>query len=127
MSDSSIYISGHSESGTSPVKTDSGRGGYDYWVVHFNYYNNTTGIQNLSSANGVSLSPNPTKSMVTIKGLPNIRLETSLIGIEGRLINHHLMQGGAEVNYALEDVSPGMYLLRFTGGQFTATVKVVKE
>ncbi len=127
LPDSSIYVIGYSEPGTSPVKTDSGRGGYDYWVVHFNYYNNTTGIQNLSSANGVSISPNPAKSMVSIKGLPNIRLETSLLGMDGRLINQQRIQGGQEVNYTMEDVSPGMYLLRFTGGQFIATVKVVKK
>ncbi len=127
MPDSSIIISGYAESGISSVKTDSGHGDYDYWVVHFNYYNNTTGNQNLSSANGVSLSPNPAKSMVTIKGLPNIRLETSLMGMDGRLINQNRIQGGQEVNYTMEDVSAGMYLLRFTGGQFTATVKVVKE
>lgn len=62
-----------------------------------------------------------------MKGLPNIRSWTSWIGNEVRLIQQHPMQGGAKVNYTLEGLSPRLNLMRFTGVQFTATVKVVKK
>jgi hypothetical protein len=127
MPDSSIYICGSAQGGLSPVKTDSGNGGYDYWVVHFNYYNNTTGLSNYHAANGVTLSPNPTKGFAVINGLPQGRFKTTLVGLDGRVIRQSFLIGGSGINYSLEGLSPGMYLLRFSGDEFEATVKVVKE
>jgi Secretion system C-terminal sorting domain len=127
MPDSSIYICGHAEAGISAVKTDSGKGGDDYWIVHFNYYNNTTGIHSTNAAHGIAVSPNPTQNILNVKGLPMGEYEPILFGIDGRLIKKSLLQGGSEVSYSLDDVSPGMYLLRFNGDDFTATIKVVKE
>ena len=127
MPDSSIFIGGDAASGISPVKTDSGKGGRDYWIVHFNYYNNTTGIHSTNAANGITVSPNPTKDIINFKGLPLGQYEAILFGVDGRLIKRSLLQGGNEVSYSLNDVSPGMYLLRFNGDKFIATVKVLKE
>ncbi|MBK7966512.1 MAG: T9SS type A sorting domain-containing protein [Bacteroidetes bacterium] len=127
MPDSSIFICGHAAAGISAVKTDSGKGGDDYWIVHFNYYNNTTGINSTNAAHGITVSPNPTQNIINVKGLPMGQYEAILFGVDGRIIKQSLLQGGNEVNYSLDDVSPGMYLLRFHGDKFTATIKVVKE
>lgn len=127
MQDSSIFICGHAEAGISAVKTDSGKGSEDYWIVHFNYYNNTTGINSTSTVNGITVSPNPTQNILNVKGLPMGEYEAILFGIDGRVIKQSLLQGGDEVRYSLDDASPGMYLLRFNGDKFTATIKVMKE
>ncbi len=127
MPDSSIFICGYAEAGTSAVKTDSGKGGTDYWIVHFNYYNNTTGINSTTAAHGITVSPNPTHNILNVKGLPMGEYEAILFGIDGRVIKQSLLQGGDEVRYSLDDASPGMYLLRFNGDKFTATIKVMKE
>jgi hypothetical protein len=127
MPDSSIFICGHAEAGISSVKTDSGNGLNDYWIVHFNYYNNTTGINSTNASHGITISPNPTQNILNVKGLLMGQYEAILFGVDGRVIKQSLLQGGNEVNYSLDDVSPGMYLLRFNGDKFTATIKVVKE
>ncbi|MBK9638286.1 MAG: T9SS type A sorting domain-containing protein [Bacteroidetes bacterium] len=127
MPDSSIFICGHAAAGISAVKADSGKGGDDYWIVHFNYYNNTTGINSTNAAQGITVSPNPTQSIINLKGLPMGQYEAVLFGVDGRVIKQSLLQGGNDVSYSLDDVSPGMYLLRFNGEKFTATIKVMKE
>ncbi len=127
MPDSSIFICGYAEAGISSVKTDSGNGSYDYWIVHFNYYNNTTGINSTNASHGITISPNPTQNILNVKGLLMGQYEAILFGVDGRVIKQSLLQGGSEVIYSLDDVSPGMYLLRFNGDKFTATIKVVKE
>ena len=127
MPDSSIFICGHADAGISAVKTDSGNGGYDYWIVHFNYYNNTTGIHSTNTSHGITVSPNPTQSIINLKGLQTGQYETILFGVDGRVIKQSLLQVGNDVSYSLADVSPGMYLLQFNGEKFRATIKVVKE
>ncbi len=127
MPDSSIYICGYADSGTSSVKTDPGRGDFDYWVVHFNYYNNTTGLGAINSANGISIAPNPAQDVVTISGLPPIGLEVSLYDLEGRLIHREFLSATKSFQYDLPEIYQGMYVMRFEGKDFSAALKLVKQ
>jgi hypothetical protein len=67
MPDSSIFLSGFADYGTSPVKTDSGEGLFDYWIIHFKYNESVTSLeQDLTKFNSVSVYPNPVTEHFTV-------------------------------------------------------------
>lgn len=127
LPDSSIIISGHGFYGISPIKSDIGHGAQDYWVVHFNYYNNTTGHQDQTSNSSLTVWPIPSGDEVMIQGLPMGIYNLDLVAIDGRMLNRSKVQGGGRISYSLKGYSTGMYILRFTGGNYAGAVKVMKQ
>ncbi|MEP7264816.1 MAG: T9SS type A sorting domain-containing protein, partial [Bacteroidota bacterium] len=68
MADSSIFFAGDASPGTSATKTDSGKGGTDYWVVHFKYIDSiATGMdERIDEAMQFNLAPNPATNNITV-------------------------------------------------------------
>jgi hypothetical protein len=64
MPDSSIYLFGSAYTGTSAVKTDSGKGDKDYWLIHFRV-DETTGIEEINNQT-FNLYPNPSSGEINL-------------------------------------------------------------
>jgi len=127
MPDSSIFVAGFGGQGASAVKTDAGKGFADYWIVHFNYYQNTSDIHEQNAQLELTLWPMPTQDAVNVKGLPIGSFTANIYSIEGRLLHTENLQGGAPLSISLTGLSSGMYLLEFKNDSLRATVKVLKN
>ncbi len=88
LPDSSIVLCGAGFTGVSPVKTDSGDGGRDYWLVRFKYVpENTSIVENSNENNLVSLYPNPVHNILNIKSNGNFKLtEIMLYDVQSRKV-----------------------------------------
>jgi len=88
LPDSSIVMSGSSDSSTSAVKTDPGYGSSDFWLIRFKYGNFPTGISSASSSHqSISVHPNPTQNWITIDSDASISVrEFILYDLSGRKI-----------------------------------------
>ncbi|MBL7923406.1 MAG: T9SS type A sorting domain-containing protein [Bacteroidia bacterium] len=127
MPDSSIYLCGFAQGGTSAVKSDSGRGDYDYWVLHFNYYNTTTGLAPSSIANTLRVWPNPFHEAINIEGLLPANLYLTLYSPDGKQLWSQRTEGKRSLLIHLPSgLHQGIYFLRVEGPGFTSTVRICK-
>jgi len=128
LPDSSIFLCGFAEEGTSAVKTDYGKGSYDYWLVHFKYTDNTTGMnENINQNNSVSVYPNPAHDIININSKPNfIATEMDLFDAAGRNIIHKNIHKTASVS--IHELIPGIYFyeVKDTKGK-NARGKLIKQ
>jgi hypothetical protein len=127
MPNGSIYICGQSSGGTSAVKTDSGKGNVDYWIVHFNYYNNSTGIENDNFLPTLHAWPNPFHDDISIDGIPSGQHLATLFSTEGRQLWFGRLNGGQRVHVVLPDLPKGMYFLQIHGDSGRRTLKLTKN
>lgn len=129
MPDSSIFLAGMSFAGTNAVKTDTGKGGWDYWVVHFKYTDTTStvGINNTTSfSNSISLYPNPTKDVVTIKSQNEKIKSVELITLEGASLFSQKFINAKTAQLDLRSYSSGFYFIKITGENYSVIKKVVR-
>jgi hypothetical protein len=128
MNDGSIYICGQGDAGTSTVKTDSGKGGSDYWIVHFNYYNNnTTVIENDNVLPKLNAWPNPFHDDISIDGIPSGQHLATLFSTEGRQLWESRLNGGRRVTLNFPSLPNGLYFLQVQGKTGRRTIKIFKE
>ena len=114
MPDSSIFLAGNAEPGYSPVKTDSGKGSHDFWVVHFKYSDISTAWNEAPDVNWpVSVFPNPasTEFQVNLALHQNEKGKFSLFNSLGQTVevrNIHAREGVVKIKTDI--LSPGVYL-----------------
>ena len=126
MPDSSIYLCGSADSGTSAVKTDAGKGASDYWVVHFNYYNNSVGVNEIQQQNSFELSPNPALDYIEIKGNFNADTEVNLYDLQGQVLQRR-KSGANRVVVDVQSLVTGMYLIELKSNKGRCIQKLIKR
>jgi hypothetical protein len=130
MPDTSIFLYGYADVGTSAVKTDSGKGLEDYWIVHFKYTDSlsTVGVNNITDfSNGISVFPNPTKDLVTIKSGTDKIKQIELVNLMGETLQTQKINFSNTAQLNLQTYAPGFYFVRITGEKFTVVKRVVRE
>jgi hypothetical protein len=130
MPDTSIYIYGISEQGNSPVKTDFGHGGYDYWAVHFKYTDTTSTvglIDPIAFDESVSLYPNPASDFVTIASNKTQIQNITMYNLLGELIETKNYTSSHNIQFDLQTYPKGVYIAKIKGQQSTVARKVVKN
>jgi hypothetical protein len=109
------------------VKTDSGKGNTDYWIVHFNYYNNSTGIENDNALPTLHAWPNPFHDDISIDGIPSGQHLATLFSTEGRQLWESRVNGGHRVTLNVPSLPNGLYFLQVQGKTGRRTIKICKE
>ncbi|HEX5003646.1 MAG TPA: T9SS type A sorting domain-containing protein, partial [Bacteroidia bacterium] len=88
LPDSSVVLCGVGDDGTSPVKTDSGYGGGDMYLVRIKYVDNTSGIAQPKSISSFQLYPNPAQDAFTLvsDALKQREVTISIYNLPGELV-----------------------------------------
>ena len=128
MPDTSIFLCGIADSGTSTVKSDVGYGGRDYWVIHFKYGTTTVGINEQATFNaGISLFPNPTRDLITIKSTTEKIKQVDLLNLVGETLQTQKVNFSNSTQVNLQTYAPGFYFVKITGEKYTVVNRVVRE
>lgn len=132
MSDSSIIAAGRGGNGISAVKTDSGKGDLDYWMIRFKYISSNVGLSSdVFLNNNFQLFPNPASDQLTIRinelGTPALTIEIlDLVGRNIKTVNYRPYSSkNLLLDVDVSDLTPGTYLMRVQSEQ-VLTKKFVK-
>jgi hypothetical protein len=82
-----------------------------------------TGIEETKSK--ISVRPNPTKGTLYVES-EVVMTNVSVFDIYGRLLNTTELNASA-AEMSLQNLQPGMYILRVRSGKFISTEKIIKE
>jgi len=131
-SDNGLAIIGMT-AGNSDDVTGYHGGPFDYWVVKLNP-DSTTGINEISNPDGVSIYPNPTSGTFTLS-IRNYEYSPAQAGRNGEIRIYDVL--GQEVysqlitnnstTISLPDISNGVYFYQLTNGKETYRGKFVKQ
>jgi len=100
---------------------------FDNLVVRASATNTLLGIKEISSTNTFSVYPNPSNDLVTISNDMNTVIESiEMIDLNGRVVKSHNINA-TEGQVSISDLATGVYMMKITTDQGTATKKVVKE
>ena len=86
---------------------------------------NTLSIDDNPFANGVRVYPNPFKNAINIAGLDNGPITVSIYNLTGQLIKTETMGHLKTIN--TQALASGMYLALIGNGEYSQTVRLVKE
>jgi Secretion system C-terminal sorting domain len=127
MPDTSIFLSGSAEVGTSAVKTDYGKGLTDYWLVHFKYDDYSTGINTVGGENNlVTVFPNPTNDILSVQGLGNKNASIEITNQMGQLLFKKRELVANDFKIDVKDFSQGVYFLEIQSEKARRVLKFVK-
>lgn len=95
------------------------------------FSNVTLGLNDSALANAISLYPNPvTSNSISIQGLPVNEIATiNIYNISGQLISSQEAQtsNGGINNLEIPSLTNGIYMVNVAVGEFTTTVKLIKN
>ncbi len=83
----------------------------------------STGIDESTETTTLAVSPNPASDIVRVTGIPPSAKNIQLFDITGKLVWTMDLDGSAEVQFATDFFSPGIYLLRAANQQFKLTIR----
>ncbi len=129
MPDNSIVLCGTAFYGTSAVKTDPGKGNFDYWLVHFAYDPPPSGMaSSLAYPSNFFVYPNPTLGIftITIQGKNSFDF-IKIYDLQGREVYHQLLNHSlSKIDVNLQNqISEGIYICRLVGKQASLSKKLV--
>ncbi len=148
MPDSSIFLCGQGFEGTSAVKTDSGKGAWDYWVVHFKYTEGYVSIsENPAAVTNFTVYPNPATDKLQLTFGRRPRAAEALAEAQGaedatigslqkvtiiilNLVGEEVLQTKTETANTTIDIkhlAAGMYFITIQTEEGKKSVKFVKE
>jgi hypothetical protein len=110
------------------IKTDSSRGGYDYWIVYLNYHNpglKTGNVANITANNihnNFSVYPIPAKNVLHV--ITNGKTVITLTDLSGKILLTKTINGGETINVA--GFAPGVYYLKNNTTGSSRKVIVIK-
>ena len=128
--DTSIILYGTARAGISPVKTDSGIGQSDYWLIHFKYTDTTSTVgfmDPIAFDESISLYPNPASDVVTIASNKAQIQNVTMYNLLGELIETKNYTSSHNIQFDLQLYPKGVYIAKITGQQSTVARKVVKN
>ncbi len=129
VADSSIYLFGTADSGTSAVKTDPGKGGIDYWIVHFKYVDAPVGILEAVHGTGhLYLFPNPATTHLTINySPPKTTGRATVFNSTGSKVSEIILPKNTHRHQLdLSQYPSGLYLLKIETESYTGAKKFFK-
>lgn len=130
MPDGSIYLFGASFPGTSAVKTDSGVGQQDIWIVHFKYTDSLSTVGMLTQSNfinNLSVYPNPTKDVLTITSATENIKAIALVNLLGETLLEQKVGNARTTQLNLQAYPPGFYFVKVTEADYTVVKKVLRQ
>lgn len=86
----------------------------------------TTSINRGFSALEFRLQPNPAGDFVEIV-LPQTARELAVFDMQGHVCRHLTLRGQEKINLSLQDLRPGVYMVRVVGTDRSATLKLIKH
>jgi hypothetical protein len=129
MPDSSIYLFGTSDSGTTAVKTDPGKGGLDYWIVHFKYVDAPLGIMETVYGTGhLYITPNPATTHLTLKySPPKTTGRATVFNATGMKVSEIILPTGSHSHQLdISQYPSGLYLLKIETERYAGAKKFFK-
>ncbi|HEX5001281.1 MAG TPA: T9SS type A sorting domain-containing protein [Bacteroidia bacterium] len=130
ISDSLFILGGDALPGTSVVKTDSGYGVSDFWLVKFKISDTVTVVNDLSeNLETVHLSPNPAVDIITLTVAHPLVQNTSIViyDISGRVVYKQKFEKNAKrLEIDISSLVNGSYCIKLTDRSNTKSLKFVK-
>jgi len=125
MPDSSIFLCGMSEPGISPVKTDSGKGSYDFWLIHFKYSDVAQGAQEITM-NSLSVYPNPSSGYFFVENRDNTIGKFQLFSVYGTcIIEKEISTVESRSRINVENLTPGVYIWMYESSLSRKSGKII--
>lgn len=90
-----------------------------------NWYNSATGIQKINKQLSFSIFPNPAHTSFTIQGAEINDAVVSIVDITGKVLNTYTLTNSHSVQ--IDDLSPGLYLVKITTEKGSATKRLLIE
>ncbi|TXF84033.1 T9SS type A sorting domain-containing protein [Neolewinella aurantiaca] len=102
------------------------RGGVNFFRTNLNSDATTALFSAPSPSFAFSAAPNPASDFVTIDGWPTGAVsEISLLDVNGRVLRTETVAARTQVQWNVEGLSPGVYLVRLEGAGGLASQKIV--
>jgi len=88
---------------------------------------NTVGLKTDDLADRIQIYPNPTTSLINIKGIVDTDMKIEIINSKGQIIHTETYQknSGAELKYSFERKSKGVYIVKLTSAKSAKSFQVV--
>jgi hypothetical protein len=129
LNDSTYLAFGYSDSGSSPVKTATSKGLFDYWIVGFELKDSLTSLQeNIQPISVTGLYPIPAKTEIhcNFNLLEDAVVEFSITDMQGKQVKYQSDKFVAGKNNQLLDLkglSNGMYQISITSNRFRSALR----
>ncbi len=128
LPDSSFYLFGTADSGISVVKTDSGKGKSDYWLIHFKYSDNIVGSNSTSNTKyQLSLIPNPSNGIITLQSNLTGNSYISIYDLIGEIIYEDKITLQDKNTFDFSSFRAGLYFLKIENEIFSTNLKFIKQ
>lgn len=133
LPDSSIIVAGCGESGSSSIiRSDTGQGFSDYWLIKFRYGYWPVGFTDTpSQETPVSLYPNPATRGFTVYSPQFTVKQVDVFNVLGEKVSSKNSINNKEVKLDVLSLPPGMYFVKIftesTTGGGVVTKKLLKE
>ena len=86
------------------------------------------GLNQIANDEDFSVFPNPATNLVSISSTSNFSINNvEMFDINGRIIKSIPLDNLSNVDITISDLSSGVYMMRITTDQGTATKKIVKQ
>lgn len=96
----------------------------DNFLVRASATDTLLGLDEVNTATGFAVSPNPAKDFVTVTVGDNVLESIQLTDINGRIVK---TVNGASNQINVSDLSSGVYMMKITSDKGTATKKLIVE
>ena len=98
-------------------------GGFDYWIVKLYPDTVSNYINNINNTTSISIFPNPTTGIISVKGANNITIK--IYNIIGQL----MIEENNKQNISIAEMPAGLYLVKVfnTQGILLKQDKIIKE
>jgi len=130
ISDSLFILCGDAFTGTSAVKSDSGYGVTDFWLVKFSISDTITALHNINeNLETIQLSPNPAFNVITLSAAYPLVQNTSIdiYDITGRVVYRKRVAINAKTfNIDISSFAQGSYWVKLSDHFTTKSLKFVK-
>lgn len=127
MPDSSIFLCGYADTGTSAVKTDYGFGMLDFWVLHFKYTDGNTGISAINNNLRTIVFPNPVKNNLQFTLTAQAQCESIEITTALGQLVYQQNTNAEKREIDISNFKPGIYTLKIKTNWGNAVSTFIKE
>jgi hypothetical protein len=126
LQDSSVVLCGHSDAGSSAVKTAPSKGWWDYWMVAFKY-TLPVGLTENSPRPSLQLHPSPGDGLFHLSlSVPGFRIaDLTVTDVTGKTLLRTRWQPGQTLD--LRAFEAGVYFVQAAAGDAVYTGKAVKQ
>ncbi len=99
------------------------RGGLNFFKGNLTK-NSGIGIKSVMRTSNLKIYPNPSKGLITIKGIDRSAEQLSIINSNGQIVFNQELNANAEINLNL-DLASGVYTIKIIGKNYQSNGKLV--